>query len=143
MKHSLIAILAFFFMTCAVSNAQQTDLLAKVQKSSIVNGGVDVIEHDGSSYVVSVASEPISKKNPVQMARMSLKSKAQIALAMYASQAQSSSMTEVVEVAEGETVRMVTSSYTVTDVTLKQSSVLGEWQSKDKKTYYLAVYKPL
>ena len=143
MKHALFAILAFFFMSGAVSYAQQTDLMAKVQKSAIANGGVDVIEHDGKSYVVSVASEQISKKTPIQMARMSLNSKAKIALAMYASQAQSSSMTEVVEVAEGETVRVNTSSYTVTDVRLDQANVLGEWQSKDRKTYYLAVYKPL
>lgn len=139
---------------CALSHqaaTRQETLLKYIQtKSEICEGGSSVFDYDGLTYVISVASVDVGKKNEIQCKTVG-NAKAKKEMLAYVNGSEISSYTELkntestTDTLEGTKVEakqeyseVIRESVTGT---INSTVPLGGWFSDDRKVYYYAIYK--
>ena len=139
---------------CALSHqaaTRQDTLLKYIQnKSEICEGGSSVFDYDGLTYVISVASVDVGKKNEIQCKTVG-NAKAKKEMLAYVNGSEFSSYTELkttestTDTLEGSKVEakqeyseIIRESVTGT---INQTVPLGGWYSSDHNVYYCAIYK--
>lgn len=153
-KKAMKKILLFLILICSLSaNAvsRQDTLLKYIQnKSEIREGGSSVFDYDGLTYVISVASVDVGKKNELQCKTVG-NAKAKKEMLAYVNGSEISSYTELkttestTDTLEGTKVeaRQEYSEVIKESVvgTINQTVPLGGWFSSDRSVYYCAIYK--
>ena len=153
MKKSMIVFLLLLVLpfTGIYAEAKQEVLLKYIKdKSEICEGGSSVFDYDGLTYVISVASVDVGKKNEIQCKTVG-NAKAKKEMLAYVNGSEISSYTELkttestTDTLEGSKVEakqeyseIIRESVTGT---INQTVPLGGWYSSDRNIYYYAIYK--
>lgn len=153
MNKLIVALAAMLFISSAVLSAQNdmTPVLKFIQtKSTIAEGGTELFEYKGTSYLISVAQVIVNTKTEAQCKTVG-SAKAKKEMLAYVNGADITSSTilntseTVVDDVDGRKVES-TQEYvekikeTVIG-TINQISPLGGWYSADRSVYYFAIYK--
>lgn len=150
--NKLLALLIIITLTFSVQAATRQDTLLKYiqNKSEIRDGGSSVFDYDGLTYVISVASVDVGKKNEIQCKTVG-NAKAKKEMLAYVNGSEISSYTELkttestTDTLEGTKVeaRQEYSEVIKESVTgtINQTVPLGGWYSSDRSVYYCAIYK--
>lgn len=153
MNKLIVALAAMLFISSAVLSAQNdmTPVLKFIQtKSTIAEGGTELFEYKGTSYLISVAQVIVNTKTEAQCKTVG-SAKAKKEMLAYVNGADITSSTilntseTVVDDVDGRNVES-TQEYvekikeTVIG-TINQISPLGGWYSADRSVYYFAIYK--
>ena len=145
----LLTLLSTLFEIQAAT--RQDTLLKYIQnKSEISEGGSSVFDYDGLTYVISVASVDVGKKNEIRCKTVG-NAKAKKEMLAYVNGSEISSYTELkttestTDTLEGTKVEakqeyseVIRESVTGT---INQTVPLGGWYSSDRSVYYCAIYK--
>lgn len=151
MKKTFILLLAFCFSLMTVQAGGIEPLLKYVQhKSDIREGGTNIYNYEGQTYVVSVAAVTVGTKTELNCKTVGA-AKAKKEMLIYVNGSEISSYTElensetVIETLEGTKVE---AKQEYTEVIrecvvgmINQTVPLGGWYSDDKGVYYFAIYK--
>ena len=150
--NKLLALLIIIILTFSVQAADLKETLLKYiqNKSEICEGGSSVFDYDGLTYVISVASLDVGKKNEIQCKTVG-NAKAKKEMLAYVNGSEISSYTELkttestTDTLEGSKVEakqeyseIIRESVTGT---INQTVPLGGWYSSDRNIYYYAIYK--
>ena len=153
MKKLILALAAVLFMSPAVLSAQNDmkPVFKYIQhKSAIAEGGTELFEYQGTSYVITVTQVVVSTKSEMQCKTVGL-AKAKRDMLAYVNGADITSSTVLntsETVVDGVDGRRVESKQEYVEKikesvigTISQVAPLGGWYSADRTIYYFAVYK--
>ena len=153
MNKLIVALAAMLFISSAVLSAQNdmTPVLKFIQtKSTIAEGGTELFEYKGTSYLISVAQVIVNTKTEAQCKTVG-SAKAKKEMLAYVNGADITSSTilntseTVVDDVDGRKVESkqeyVEKIKETVIGTINQISPLGGWYSADRSVYYFARYK--
>ena len=153
MKKLIVALAAMLFISSAVLSAQNdmTPVLKFIQtKSTIAEGGTELFEYKGTSYLISVAQVIVNTKTEAQCKTVgSAKAKKEMLAYVNGADITSSTILNTSEtVVDDINGRRVESTQEYVEKiketvigTINQISPLGGWYSADRSVYYFAIYK--
>lgn len=147
-------LIMLFVACCAISfagNQPDDKMLKYIQnKSNIREGGSNLYNYEGNTYIVSVASLTVGTKSEIDCKSVG-SAKAKREMLSFINGSDITSYTElrttetVVETTEGQKVSLQQEyiEYIKETVlgTINQCVPLGGWYSEDRSVYYYAIYK--
>ncbi|MBP5323000.1 MAG: hypothetical protein J6Y84_04315 [Bacteroidaceae bacterium] len=151
MKLFFIHILCAVCLILGVDDSCKNVLLEYIQhKSDIREGGSNVFNYEGQTYVISVASLTVGTKNEQNCQKVgAAKAKKEMLSFLNGSEISSYTELKISEVTESTLEgQQVEAQQEFTEIIkervlgmINQITPLGGWYSEDKSVYYYAIYK--
>lgn len=151
MKNILAILFIFLSVSLGMTAMDLAPLLNYIKEDShIQKGGTEIYSYNGNTYVISIAGIDVGSKNEQNCRRVG-EMKAKRDMIAYINSSDINSLTnltisETTVETLGSTDVLISEEFIETIKekvagSINRTSILGGWYSKDKKNYYVALYK--